>query len=63
MDWKEYVNRKDIFKALETLVSTNLKFNILKKDNTVKDWNVVTLLGEVSYKDPDGRSREYIELV
>lgn len=48
----KYHQRKDISEALDRLVETSLKFNILKKDNTTTNWNVKTsLLAEVRYKD------------
>jgi plasmid replication initiation protein len=49
LGWDKYVHRADIRKALDKLVSTSLKFNILSKQNTDGGiWNITTsLLSEV----------------
>ena len=49
LGWERYSDRDEIKKALDKLVSTSLKFNILKKQNTDGGkWNVTTsLLSEV----------------
>lgn len=59
---EKYHQRKDIANALEKLVETSLKFNILQKDNTTSNWNVKTsLLAEIRYKDKtDNRFLEEI---
>jgi len=61
LGWDKYVSRGEIRKALDKLVSTSLKFNILKKQNTdgVR-WNITSsLLSDVVTDNDDNINEIY----
>ena len=61
LGWDRYVSRGEIRKALDKLVSTSLKFNILKKQNTdAGRWNITSsLLSDVVTDNDDNVNEIY----
>lgn len=61
LGWDKYVSRGEIKKALDKLVSTSLKFNILKKQNTDAGmWNITSsLLSDVITENDNNANEIY----